>query len=92
MFAQRRQTKIFGFNLIGDQIVSYKTISSCIISRILSTLDYLISETQSRFVKGRCKRENIRFIYDIIAYSESKNIPGLSVLIDFEKAFDSISW
>ena len=27
-----------------------------------------------------------------MAYSESKNISGLSVLIDFEKAFDSISW
>ena len=25
-------------------------------------------------------------------YTESKNIPGLLVLIDFEKAFDSISW
>ena len=27
-----------------------------------------------------------------MAYSESKNIPGLLVLIGFEKAFDSISW
>ena len=25
-------------------------------------------------------------------YTESRNIPGLLVLIDFEKAFDSISW
>ena len=43
-------------------------------------------------MKGRWKRENTRFIYDIMAYSESKNIPGLLVLIGFEKAFDSISW
>jgi hypothetical protein len=25
-------------------------------------------------------------------YTESRNIPGFLVLIDFEKAFDSISW
>ena len=25
-------------------------------------------------------------------YTEGKHIPGMLVLIDFEKAFDSISW
>lgn len=36
--------------------------------------------------------ENIRLIYDIMNYTESKQIPGLIMLIDFEKAFDSVSW
>jgi hypothetical protein len=27
-----------------------------------------------------------------MSFTESNNIPGLLVLIDFEKAFDSISW
>ena len=31
-------------------------------------------------------------IYDIMHYLESKDIPGLLMLIDFEKAFDSVSW
>ena len=35
---------------------------------------------------------NTRFIYDFLYYTESHNIPGLLILIDFEKAFDSISW
>jgi hypothetical protein len=43
-------------------------------------------------MKGRYIGENTRFIYDLMAYTEFKNIPGLLVLIDFEKAFDSISW
>ena len=31
-------------------------------------------------------------IYDVLQYIHDKNIPGLLLLIDFEKAFDSISW
>lgn len=72
--------------------VFYKLVSGCISYRIKSTLDTLISNTQSGFIKGRFKGENIRFIYDLMDYSELNNIPGLLMLIDFEKAFDSISW
>ena len=35
---------------------------------------------------------SIRLVYDIIQYTENKNIPGLMMLTDFEKAFDSVSW
>jgi hypothetical protein len=31
-------------------------------------------------------------IYDILQYTEENEIPGLLLLIDFEKAFDSVSW
>ena len=53
-----------------------KIISSCISSRIRSTLDNLISETQSGFMKGRYIGESTRFIYDLMAFTESKNIFG----------------
>ena len=32
------------------------------------------------------------FIYDIMQYTEGNNIPGLLLSVDFEKAFDSMSW
>jgi hypothetical protein len=35
--------------------------------------------------------DNIRLIYDMLQLTEENNIPGLLLLIDFEKAFDSIS-
>jgi exonuclease III len=72
--------------------VFYKIISGCIGQRIKSTLDVLISDTQTGFRKGRYIGENTRFIFDLMSYTELKKIPGLLVLIDFEKAFDSISW
>lgn len=72
--------------------VVYKIATGCIAERIKKFLDKLIRNDQTVFVKGRFIGENIRLIYDIINYTESKQIPGLIMLIDFEKAFDSVSW
>ena len=53
-------------------------------------MDELISRDQTGFLKGRFIGENIRLVYDLMNYKEQKHIPGLLMLIDFEKAFDSI--
>ena len=31
-------------------------------------------------------------VYDIMHYTELHNIPGLLLLVDFKKAFDSLPW
>jgi hypothetical protein len=36
--------------------------------------------------------ENTRLIYDLLQYTEDKNIPGWLLLFDSDKAFDSLSW
>ena len=36
--------------------------------------------------------ENLRLLYDLMDYTNHKDLPGLLLLIDFEKAFDSVSW
>ena len=41
---------------------------------------------------GRYIGENIRIIYDLLHFTEVENKPGLLLLIDFEKAFDSVPW
>lgn len=72
--------------------VSYKLISACIANRLKQVLDYIINENQKGFLKGRFIGENTRFVYDIINETKIRQIPGMILLIDFEKAFDSISW
>ena len=42
-------------------------------------------------MKGRYIGENIRLLYDLILYTQLHNQPGMLLLIDFEKAFDSVS-
>ena len=70
----------------------YKIISSAVANRLKKILDKLISKTQTGFVSGRYIGENIWLIYDLLHYTEKENIPGLIMLVDFEKAFDSVSW
>lgn len=72
--------------------VTYKIGSACIANRLKTVLHSLIEEDQSGFVAGRYIGDNLRLIYDMMFYLKQNNKPGLLVSIDFEKAFDSISW
>ena len=72
--------------------VIYKLASGVIANRLKGTLDSVISQCQTGFIKGRLISENTRLVYDIMHYTDMKQIPGLLMLIDFEKAFDSLSW
>lgn len=69
--------------------VIYKITSTCIANRMKCVLDELIHENQKGFIKGRFIGENIRQTYDLLFETQKQNIPGLLVLIDFEKAFES---
>ena len=70
----------------------YKIGTGCIANRIKSLLPKLIHFDQTGFLKGRFIGENTRLVYDIMQYTEEKQIAGMILLIDFEKAFDSLSW
>ena len=69
----------------------YKILAKCIANRLKRCLDYLIHVDQSGFLQGRNIGHNIRFILDIIEYAEAYDIPGSIILLDIEKAFDSVS-
>ena len=71
---------------------TYKIASGAIANRIKTVLDKLINKDQTGFLAGRYVGENTRILYDIMQYTEEHNISGLLLLIDFEKAFDSLSW
>ena len=70
----------------------YKIASGSIACRMKNVLHKIIHTDQTGFISGRYIGENSRLIYDIMEYTEQENIPGLLLLIDFEKAFDSVSW
>ena len=72
--------------------VLYKMLSGTLANRLHNVLNLLVSNSQSAFIKDRFIGDNTRLTYDIMHYTEINQIPGLLMSIDFEKAFDSISW
>ena len=72
--------------------VVYKIASGCIAKRVKGVLPSIINMDQSGFMAGRFTGDNIRLIYDILNQSKLDNQSGILLLIDFEKAFDSVAW
>lgn len=53
----------------------------------------LLNEDKTWFIKGRFIRGNVRIIYDIMKFTEQKQILGLFMSFDFDKkTFVTISW
>ena len=66
--------------------------SAVISKRLKLVLRNLIHEDQKGFIAGRFIGENIRLIYDVLFETKNQNIQGVLLSIDFEKAFDTVSW
>ena len=72
--------------------IDYKILSGAIANRIKSTLDPIISKCQKGFVSGRYIGECTRLVSDLIHHLKKTKKPGIILMIDFEKAFDSLEW
>ena len=72
--------------------VIYKIAASVIANHIKTVLDKVVHEDQKGFISGRFIGENVRLIYDILFETKQEDIPGLLLSMDFQQAFDSVSW
>ena len=73
--------------------VTYKIASSCIGNRIRNVLPTIISYDQSRFMSDRFVDDTyIRLMNDILNYANVTKKVGIILLIDIEKALDSLAW
>ena len=71
--------------------VDVKIGSKAIARRLETVLPQIIHHNQSAYVKGRTVFDTVRAIEDILEYTETHNINGKIIAIDFQKAFDSVS-
>ena len=71
---------------------SYKIASGVIANRIKLHLEKLIDPDKTGFILGRYIGGNFCILYKLMNMTEDKKFQGLLLFIDFEKAFDTISW
>ena len=69
----------------------YKLLSGVLAKRINSKICKIVHSTQKGFIPGRNIVENIRLMYDTFHYAKENQKGGVALVIDYEKAFDSIS-
>ena len=70
----------------------YKIITKLLANRLQMVIPNIVSEDQAGYIKDRYIGENIRTVLDVIEYTSIKSNPGFLLFLDFEKAFDTISW
>lgn len=69
----------------------YKIISGVITERLKPNLDAIISNNQKAYLPNRFIGEATRTTFDTLHAAKENNLPGVLLLIDFEKCFDSVS-
>lgn len=70
----------------------YKILAKVLANRLQNVISSIVSSDQVGYIKGRYIGDNIRTMLDILDITKNKIDPGLLVMIDFQKAFDTISW
>ena len=72
--------------------LDYKLLAGVLASRMKEVLPSIIQNEQKGFLKNQYIVETIRTIADSLEYIRQKKIMGMTLLIGFEKAFDSLEW
>lgn len=84
--------KVTDFRPISLLNSCMKLITKILALRLGRVMHNLVSSTQSGFIKGRQSGDSILIASEVIQSLKAKSTRGLVLKLDFEKAFDTISW
>uniref|UniRef100_J3LGX6 CCHC-type domain-containing protein n=1 Tax=Oryza brachyantha TaxID=4533 RepID=J3LGX6_ORYBR len=80
------------FRLICVSNDCFKIISKVITNKISLIAFEIISHTQTTFIPGRFILEGGIVLHEMLHVLKTKNLSGVIFKIDFEKAYDKVSW
>jgi len=61
-------------------------------NRLIKIADRLISTNQTAFIKGRYILESVVAAHEVVHEIFRKNEQGVILKLDYEKAYDRVSW
>ncbi|KAJ4747435.1 RNA-directed DNA polymerase (reverse transcriptase)-related family protein [Rhynchospora pubera] len=71
---------------------SAKILTKMLTNRLELVMDSLIENTQAGFMKGRYILDNAVLAHEIIHDCKTSRQQGVIIKVDFEKAYDRVSW
>ena len=87
-----RLHEVSGWRAITLLNIDCKIFSGVVAERLKSVITQLVSEDQTGYLKGRFIAQNTRLTHDTIEFCEKEKIKGALMAIDFETAFEAVSW
>jgi hypothetical protein len=90
--------KILSPHVIGDfRPISllgslYKLVAKVLAKRLAAVMDPIISKNQSAFIKGRFLADEVVVVNEVVDLARRLKKECLILKVDFEKAYDSVSW
>jgi len=80
----------YSFNMIQNCVI--QKMGKVLARRMKEVLPILIDETQSAFIEGRHLLQSTLIANEVIHKAKTRNKPCLVFKVDYEKAYDSVSW
>jgi hypothetical protein len=71
---------------------TFKIFAKALNNRLIAIADSLISANQTAFIKGRYILESVVAAHEIIHEVASKKKQGVILKLDYEKAYDRVTW
>uniref|UniRef100_A0A803PWX1 Reverse transcriptase domain-containing protein n=1 Tax=Cannabis sativa TaxID=3483 RepID=A0A803PWX1_CANSA len=87
--------KIEEFRPISLCNVIYKIVSKCLANRLRHSLDQVVSDSQSAFLKGRLIHDNAIVGYEclhVMRKNRFRNGTKVALKLDMAKAYDRVEW
>ena len=89
---KNERTYLKNYRPISLTNVDYRILAFALSMRLQKVITKIISTEQTGYIKKRFIGTNIRAILDVCENIEANNSAGILLLLDFEKAFDSVEW
>jgi hypothetical protein len=70
----------------------YKLLAKVLAVRMAKVMDFIISKNQSTFIKGRFLADGVVVLNEVVDFVKRYKKECLILKVDFEKAYDSVSW